>query len=323
MEAPRLLYFAPLEGFTDAVYRRVHHASFGGVAKYFMPFISPSRSLSFTSRQQADISPAENAGVPAVPQVLAKNAECFLDMVKLLRDAGYAEVNLNLGCPSGTVTAKGKGAGMLKDPDVLAAFLDEVYGKSVLPVSIKTRIGFDSLAEWPRLLDIFCRYPVHEWILHPRTCREFYSGTPHQDCFDQAVQAAPFPVIYNGDLFCEADCHAFVEKHAAGAGWMLGRGLLTNPALAQTLRGGEKLTMESLRSFHDRLYYEYLKTWPEHAVVGRMHGLMSYMIQAVDCPSPIRRALRKAASVEEYADAAGRLFSECALYPEPCFTPPD
>ena len=323
MEMPRSLYFAPLEGFTDAVYRRVHHATFGGVTKYFMPFISPSRSLSFTSRQQADISPRENAGVPAVPQVLAKNADYFLDMVKLLRDAGYAEVNLNLGCPSGTVTAKGKGAGMLKDPNALARFLDEVYGKSALPVSLKTRIGFDRPEEWPALLDIFRRYPVHEWILHPRTCREFYSYTPHRDCFDQAVQACPFPVIYNGDLFCEADCRAFAESHPGGAGWMLGRGLLTNPALAQRLSGGEKLTLKSLRDFHDRLYYEYLKTWPEHAVVGRMHGLMSYMIQAVDCPSPIRRALRKAASVEEYAKATARLFSECALFPEPCFTPPD
>ena len=319
----RTLYFAPLEGFTDAIYRRVHHAAFSGVSKYFMPFISPSQSLSFTSRQQADISPRENAGVPAVPQVLARNADYFLDMAKLLRDAGYPEVNLNLGCPSGTVTAKGKGAGMLRDREALCRFLDAVYAQSPLPVSLKTRIGFDSTEEWPALLEIFCRYPIHEWILHPRTCREFYSGKPHRDFYRQAVLAAPFPVIYNGDLLCEGDCRAFAEECPEGKGWMLGRGLLTNPALAQAFSGGERLTLSSLRAFHDRLYYEYLKNWPEHAVVGRMHGLMSYMVQAFSCPAPIRRALRKAASAAEYAEAAARLFSECELLEEPRFIPPD
>ena len=317
-----MLYFAPLEGFTDAVYRRVHHAVFGGVEKYFTPFISPSRSLSFTSRQQADFSPKENAGVPTVPQVLANNPAFFLNMVRLLRDAGYPEVNLNLGCPSGTVTAKGKGAGMLKDPDALSRFLDEVYSKAPLPVSLKTRAGYASPEEWQKLLEIFCRYPVSEWILHPRTCLEFYRGAPHRDFYRQAVAAAPFPVIYNGDLLCEADCRAFAQSCPEGAGWMLGRGLLTNPALAQTLRGGQRLTLESLRAFHDRLYCEYLKSWPEHAAVGRMHGLMGYFLYAVDCPSPIRRALRKATTAEEYTDAAARLFAESTLLEDPRFIPP-
>ena len=317
------IYFAPLEGFTDAVYRRVHHACFGGADKYFMPFISPSQSLSFTSRQQADIDPRENAGVPAVPQVLAKNADYFLDMTRLLRDAGYTEVNLNLGCPSGTVTAKGKGAGMLRDLDALARFLDDVYGKAVLPVSLKTRAGYDDPAEWPALLRLFARYPVHEWILHPRTCREFYSGAPHWDFFREAAQTVSFPVVYNGNLFCPEDVSALSAVCAQGEGWMLGRGLLTNPALARALRGGEGLTMENLRAFHDRLYREYLKTWPEHAVVGRMHGLMSYMILAVKCPAPIRRALRKATTAEEYTDAAARLFSEGTLEEKPRFTPPE
>lgn len=316
------VYFAPLEGLTDAIYRRVHHATFGGVNKYFMPFISPSQSLSFTSRQQADISPRENAGVPAVPQVLAKNAAYFLDMVKLLRDAGYTEVNLNMGCPSGTVTAKGKGAGMLRDRDALQRFLDEVYARAALPVSLKTRAGYEDIREWPELLSIFSRYPVLEWILHPRTCREFYSGQPHRECYLQALQAAHFPVIYNGDLFTGAECRSFLSACPPAPGLMLGRGMATNPALAQALAGGEELTVESLRLFHDRLYREYLKNWPEHAVVGRMHGVMSYLVQALDCPAPARRALRKAVSVQEYTDAAARVFAESKLLAEPRFTPP-
>ena len=316
------LYFAPLEGLTDAIYRRVHHEVFGCTGKYFMPFVSPAKSLSFTGRVQFDLSPAQNAGVPVVPQVLCRDAPLFLEMARLLRDAGYKEVNLNLGCPSGTVTAKGKGAGMLRDLDALAEFLDQVYVCPPLPVSLKTRAGFDSPEEWPALLDLILRYPAHEWILHPRTCREFYEGEPHRDFYAQALERASFPVIYNGDLFTAGEARDFLRAFPDTPGLMLGRGLAANPALAREIMGGEKLSVEDIRRFHDRLYREYLKYWPESAVVGRMHGIMHYLIQCLDCPVPARRALRKAVSVQEYEDAAARVFDSAALKDGPRFIPP-
>ena len=314
--------FAPLEGLTDCIYRRVHHASFGGVRKYYMPFVSPSVSLSFTSRQQRDISPDANRGVPAVPQILAKDPELFLAMAARLRNAGYAEVNLNLGCPSGTVTAKGKGAGMLRDADGLRRFLDAVFARAPLPISLKTRMGYDDPAEWPRLLALIVQYPVHEWILHPRTCREQYHGAPHRACFEEAMQAAPFPVIFNGDLFTAREAKGFLAEFPNCPGLMLGRGLATNPALAQEIQGGEPLTLDALKTFHDRLYYAYLQEWPESAVVGRMHGIMAYLAQAVDCPDKARKRLRKATSAGEYGDAAAELFLESTLRTPPRFTPP-
>ncbi len=316
------LDFAPLEGLTDAVYRRVHHASFPGVRQYYMPFVSPSVSLSFTSRQQRDISPAANLGVPAVPQILAKDARLFIAMASLLRDAGYTEVNLNLGCPSGTVTAKGKGAAMLRDADSLARFLDAVFARSPLPVSLKTRIGFDDAGAWPRLLRLFIQYPAAAWFLHPRTCREQYHGAPHRDCYAEALKAAPFPVIYNGDLFTAEEAKAFLKEFPYCPGLMLGRGLAVNPALAREILGGAKLSIEELQAFHDRLYRAYLAEWPESAVVGRMYGVMYYLVQALSCPDAARRRLRKAASVSEYGDAAARLFRESEILSPPRFTPP-
>ena len=135
------LYFAPLEGVTDAVFRRIHHECFPGVSKYFIPFISPTQNLAFTSRDWAAIAPENNIGVPAVPQLLAKDAALFLWAAQALCDMGYPEVNLNLGCPSGTVTAKGKGSGLLADVPALEQLLDGIFEKPPIPVSIKTRIG--------------------------------------------------------------------------------------------------------------------------------------------------------------------------------------
>ena len=175
------VYFAPLEGVTDTVYRQVHHAHFTGPVKYFIPFISPTQNLVLTQRERRNVEPQANAGLNAVPQVLTKNADHFIWAANLLHDLGYEEVNLNAGCPSGTVTAKGKGAGLLQRPQELAWFLDEVFARTPVRVSVKTRIGFSSPDEFDALLDLYNRYPIRELIIHPRTREEYYKGAVHRD----------------------------------------------------------------------------------------------------------------------------------------------
>ena len=309
------VYFAPMEGVTDAIYRRVHHRNFGGVDKYFMPFISPSHSMTFSRRERFDMDPRQNAGVPTVPQILTNRADYFNALAVLLLDMGYTELNLNLGCPSGTVTAKGKGSGLLRTPDQLRELLDGIYAHPVLPISIKTRIGYSDIAEWPALLEIYRQYPVSELIVHPRTRQEFYNGTPHQ-----AVCALPQShFIYNGDLFTAAQAQTLLDKFPHISGVMLGRGLAGNPALAQELMGGKALTLDALRAFHDDLYREYLRFWPESAVVGRMHLTMKYLCGCFENSEPHRRALRKVKTAEEYESAICRLFHSCPLKQQPAF----
>ena len=313
------VYFAPLEGVTDVVYRRTHHACFSGVAKYFIPFISPTQHLAFTSREQAAVSPAENAGIPAVPQILTKNPEHLLWMANSLQDAGYKEINLNLGCPSGTVTAKGKGSGMLRDLSALERFLDEIYARSPIPVSIKTRIGFESPEEWPALLALFARYPVHELIVHPRTRREFYGGAPHRELCGSVTEAIRCPFVYNGDLFTADDCRALTELLPGTAAIMLGRGLVANPALGQELTGGERLTLSMLRDFHDRLYAAYMERWPKNAVIGHMHEIMKHMLCCFENPAKPRKAIRKATTHEAYLSAVNWLFDAFPLRENPSY----
>ena len=130
------IYFAPMEGLTDRIYRRLHHKYFPGVDCYFTPFFSPTVHRSLTAREQRELPPADSLGFPVVPQLLTKNAEDFLWMTQVIRDRGYTQVNLNLGCPSGTVVSKGKGSGMLADPEALERFLDAVFAKTPLPISL-------------------------------------------------------------------------------------------------------------------------------------------------------------------------------------------
>ncbi|MBQ7455464.1 MAG: tRNA-dihydrouridine synthase family protein [Clostridia bacterium] len=309
------LYFAPLEGVTDAIYRRVHRRHFSGASKYFMPFLSPSHSLTWSAKERFEMAPAQNAGVPVVPQILANRADYFNATARQLADFGYAEVNLNLGCPSGTVTAKGKGSGLLRTPDALRALLDRIFEKPLLPVSVKTRIGYQSADEWPRLLALLREYPFSELIVHPRTRQEFYNGQPHAD----ACRLIEAPFVYNGDLFAAGDCRALANDFSNARALMLGRGLVANPALAQAVSGGEALTREALIAFHEDLYAEYARYWPETAVVGRMHLMMKYLCGCFENSDGPRRALRKATTPEAYYAAVRQLFEECPFKAEPRF----
>lgn len=321
-EAKRPIYFAPMEGLTDHLYRQVHHACFQGVSRYFIPFISPTEHRVFTPREFASVSPQNNARLSAVPQVLCRNPEYFLWAAGALRDLGYTEVNLNIGCPSGTVTAKGKGSGMLRFPDQLALFLDEIYARSPIPVSIKTRIGFDSPDEWPALLAVLARYPASEIIIHPRTRRQFYAGETCRETLDPAFEMLRCPIVLNGDLFSPEEMTAALQRYPAAKALMLGRGLVANPALAQEWLGGEPLAHASLRSFHDRLYEAYAAQGPGDLALRRLRMMMSWTSACFVDPGKPLKAIQKSRTNEGYREAANRLFSQHDLADRPYYSLP-
>ena len=314
------VYFAPLEGVTDAVYRRVHHAHFTGIDQYFIPFISPTQNLVLTPRERNNVSPEVTQGMRVVPQVLTKKADQVLWAAQLLHDMGYEEINLNIGCPSGTVTAKGKGAGMLLYPQELDSFLEEVYAHTPVRVSIKTRIGFFSPDEFDELLAVFNRYPVHELIVHPRTREQYYKGTPHRQVYTACEGKTHLPLVYNGDLFTADDCRAFADAHPQTRALMLGRGMLANPALAQTYAGGAPLTSESLKAFHDDLFAAYREAYHTSAVLGRMREVAKNIACCFDGADKPLKAARKANSIAVYEDAMARLFGDYTLSANPRFS---
>ena len=305
--------FAPLEGITDAVFRRVHHACFGGVDRYFIPFIAPTQNMRFSSRELAAIAPEVNAGVNVVPQILAKDAGLFAWAAQQLADMGYDEINLNLGCPSGTVTAKGKGSGMLANLDALKRFLDAAFASVSVKLSIKTRIGFESVEEWPDILAVLSQYPASELIVHPRVRSEFYKGLPHWDAFSYALQHTRVPLVYNGDLFDMEECEKLRGHFPELERWMMGRGLVANPALAQELNGGAGATNAALKSFHDRLYAEYGNVLPKNARLMRMQAIMQHISCCFEDADRPMKAVRKAKNDAAYLAAVDRLFGECTL----------
>lgn len=316
-------YFAPMEGVTGYLYRRAHHDFFPGAEKYFIPFIAPRKSGGFTSRELRDIAPERNEGIPAVPQILTNNATGFCHTARELHALGYGEVNLNLGCPSGTVVAKGKGSGFLAEPEALDRFLEAVYSALDFPVSIKTRIGRDSPEEAAALLEIYNRYPISELTVHPRVQKDGYHNTPNCAVYGEWLHQSNNPICYNGDIFAALDYQRLLAAFPQTPAVMLGRGMISNPALIRELKGGPPLTKEELRAFTDRLCEEYRGYFPgERSFLFKIKETWFYQARMFTNHEKYLHAIQKAATMGECEIAVAALFREQELLAGAGYTPP-
>ena len=292
-----IIYFAPMEGLTDGVLRRVHQQLFGGIDVYCLPFHKLTQTMSLTTREKRDIDPEENSGMHVLPQALTKNPEHLRIWLDYVKELGYTCADLNLGCPSPTVTKGGRGSGMLRDPGFLLSFLDYVFSRTpALPLSVKTRIGYEQPGEWEKILDILAEYPLDHVTIHVRTMREQYTGVTHPEAFEEAVRKGiPHPV-YNGDLRTPEDVSELLARCPETEAVMIGRGLLADPSLARQLRGGKKACREELSEWYTALYEGWKQRFGFVQALGRIKKLMEWPGEGdIRC----RRLLRRADSIEE------------------------
>ena len=313
--------FAPMEGITYAEYRLLHREMFSGVKTYFSPFIAPDSRGNFKKKYLRELTFDDSAN-DLVPQLLVNCAEAFnLTAVRLL-EIGFREINLNIGCPSGTVFSKHKGAGMLSDLDSLDRILDGIYAQAEqlgYRVSIKTRMGVRKTEEFPIILDIFNRYPVSKLIVHARCREDFYTGPVSLRDLSVMASLSKHDICYNGDIGSKKDMDLLREKMPDVQSVMIGRKAAANPAIFRQLLGGEPLSREELRSFHDRLLRLYLsRGLAEQYAVERMKTLWAYMKESFgeDARREIK-SLFKAKKLEDYQKAVSSLF-ECDSQKKEC-----
>ena len=307
------IYFAPLEGLTDSIFRRVHHTYFLGLDRYYMPFLSPTVHRCLTHKEERELPRADSVPFCAVPQILTKNAGDFLWAARVCQERGYREVNLNLGCPSGTVTAKGKGAGMLADTDGLDRFFDAVFSGCPVAVSVKTRLGISSEEEFPRLLEVFNRYPIRLLILHPRLRKDFYNAPIRWDSFRFALEACRIPLCYNGNLCSPEDIRSFSQKHPEVESLMLGRGLIGDPGMLTP--GGT--TAAALEAYHDALLEEYLSAFGgSRNAMFRLKEHWRYLLCRFEDSERLGKRLRKTTDLAEYRAITREIFQTLPLKPQ-------
>jgi len=305
------LYFAPMEGVGRYIYRNAYHANYQPLDKYFTPFLSPSQNKTMKTRDMQEVLPENNPGCHTVPQILTNQPASFIELAKRLEQLGYGEVNLNLGCPSPTVVTKGKGSGFLAEPERLDRFLDGIFQGLDLKISIKTRLGKEDPEEFPGLLKIYNRYPMEELIIHPRIQTDYYKNQLNYEMFELALRESKNPVCYNGDICSKTDYEALINRFPAVEAVMMGRGILRNPMLPESLHGPVRPDKVRLRNFHDDIYEHYRKIMPGgHTVLFKMKEIWFHMIEMFEDGAKYEKKIKKAQKPIDYEQIINKLFTE-------------
>lgn len=304
-------YLAPMEGITGHIYRNAYEKYFHNIDKYFTPFIVPNESLSLKTKELRDMLPENNEGLNIVPQILTNNAEGFVLTANKLKQLGYEEINLNLGCPAGTVVSKKRGSGFLAYPEELDKFLDEIYKINDMKISIKTRLGKERADEFYKLIEIYNKYPLEELIIHPRTREDFYGNTPNLEIFKESLKLSKHSICYNGDIFTVDNYNKIVKEFPQVDKIMIGRGILANPGLIDEIKENKFITKEILKQFHDEIFENYTILLKEDKnAMYRMKELWGYMSHIFTNNKKYYKKIKKAQKAIDYKVAVNSLFAE-------------
>ncbi|AKJ63748.1 tRNA dihydrouridine synthase [Kiritimatiella glycovorans] len=309
------LWMAPMRGITTPEFRAVWRKHSGGLRGAVTPFIALSRTSRLrperVRRHLGDPAP----GWRVIPQALTSDSEPFLELAHIVADLGCDELNLNLGCPWKKIRKKGRGCGLLAHPDRLFSFLDTVCPRLPVSLSIKVRPGIERLDELDALVPRLNAYPLAHVTIHPRTAEQMYTGCADLETFRRLAQAFTAPVWYNGDLLSVRDFRRFRAALPRQRTWMLGRGLLIHPFLAEMIVGDRTVLpdyLPKLRAFHEDLLRVYCDELPPRSVTGRMKELWSYLAQGLPHGDAAFDRIKHARSPEELREAAARVLDEAS-----------
>ena len=315
------LYFAPLQEYTDFVYRSAHSSTFGNVEKYFAPYIVHQNDGTIKKSHLRDIAKDNNQGYRLIPQILAGNTEDFLHLSKTLCDLGYEEINWNLGCPYPMVTNKGMGSGLLPFPDRIKMILTESLPKLSCKISVKLRTGLMSENEIFNVIPVLNEFPLNEVVLHPRIAKQLYRGTADREIFMRIADLSIHPLVYNGDILTQDDFNQLNNLLNTTSTWMLGRGILTDPFLPAKIK---QLTLPEreerivlLKQFHDQIFYNYsiLMSGNSH-LLTRMTKFWSYFCYSFPDPAKSFKRIKKAGSAAKYETAVRENFQRMINHEE-------
>lgn len=305
MNEPKALqiYFAPFQGITDHIYRNAHRKIYGGIDKYFTPYLSKLEGNLHSQKKFDDLKPDRNDVKTVVPQILSKDSAEILLMAKYISDWGYEELNWNTGCPWPQVTRKSRGAGLIDKPELVREILNKVFSEINIKFSIKTRIGNHEPDEIFRLMEVLNEYPFSEIIIHPRTATQLYQGKADLEQYKLAGKSSEKTFIYNGDIFD----YSFLNQHFKDQfpeGIMLGRGILTNPALAIEIKANNHLDEENklklLSEFSMQLINDSLLAGKsESGVLSKLKEVWFYFSHSFEYQTDVFRRIRKAIEIDD------------------------
>lgn len=306
------VHFAPLQGYTDDVYREAHSRIFGGVENYYTPFVRLEKE-GFRNKDLRDIAPEHNQDVPVIPQLIAATPDEFRRIAAFFRERGYRQVDINMGCPFPMQARLHRGAGILPYKEEAVALLDTIREFPDISFSLKLRLGWEQPDESLALLPFINSLPLAHVTLHPRIGLQQYKGAVDIEGFSRFYKACTLPLFYNGDLGSLEDIHSITDRFPALKGVMLGRGLLSHPWLAAEYANGKTLSATEkqtrLADFHRLLAEQYSLCLEggDHQILAKLKTLWDYLLP--DAEKRLRKKVIKSNNLTVYYSAVKELLS--------------
>ena len=315
------LSLGPFQGITDAPFRNVFKKHFGGIDKFYTPFFTGIQKDHAKNMKVEEIDPRCNDVETLTPQILSTDAEEILRFASQCKELGYKEINLNMGCPFPRVANKKRGCGLLPYPDMIDAMLGAVFERIDLRFSVKCRLGYFNPDEIVPVIEVFNQYPLSELIIHPRIGKQLYKGEADVHRFVELMPLIKAPLVYNGDIVSVESFQRIREQVKPVNEFMLGRGLLANPFLAEDVIAREERPKQSNLTRTERLHAYVIDLYEDrlrHAggspkVLGRMKELWSYLMYSFDEPQDIWRKIKKINALKDYEEAVEAVFREHSL----------
>lgn len=309
------LILAPLQGYTDVTFRSVYARHFKGMDEAIAPFISTMGERRLKPSRLRDVDPDLNQGLFTIPQIMGNVGEDFIFLARHLHAMGHEQVNWNLGCPHSKIAKKARGSGLLLYPERIDALLSEILPEIPCGLSVKIRLGRRNKDEIHSLLKVFDLHDLSEIILHPRTGVQMYEGTSDHDAFEAALSNSRHSFVYNGDITDIPSFNRVRERFPLIRRIMIGRGILSNPFLAEEIKGLSRPDApdrhDRLRAFHDDLKeaYSAIYSGPGH-LIGRMKGFWNYLGPSFkDHKKPLKKIL-KSTTLPVYTDRVADFFNQ-------------
>ena len=305
--------FAPLQGYTDAIYRQLHNKHFGGINKYYAPYLRFEPNKDPKKSVLNDLLPDNNQGIDLVPQLLGKDISLFVSHTKKLQDQGYTSINWNLACPYPMVYNRGFGSGLLQSPEIINKLLSEIIPNIEIPLSIKCRLGFDSKNEINGLIDVFNNHELQEIIIHARTAKQLYKGKASPKYFNSVTSKSKNKLIYNGDINTIGAYNKLSEilGHKPNK-IMIGRGLLQNPFLAKELNGvhyDDKYKKKTLQAFHKEIYSLYNDKLEKSHILRKMQTFWEYFSYNFENQHKVYKIIKKTVNIKKYEERTQEIFN--------------
>lgn len=299
------LYLAPMEEITGYIFRNVTDRHFPGADRFITPFVSPNQKNILKTKDGREIVPEHNTGKQVAIQILTNQAEGCIELMDSLKEFGYKDINLNFGCPSGTVVKKHRGSGILQSPSELDILLKDIFSSDIakeINISVKTRVGMETAEKWPELVEVYNSYPISMLMIHPRIGTDFYKGTPRMDTWEYALSHYKGKLCYNGDVVSATQANELLENYGDDRfdSIMIGRGAVANPGIFREIKTGQRMTLSELKEWHNDLFAEYENTFSTNDALYKMKEVWFYLSHSFDGIDKAVKNIRKCNSKPDY-----------------------